>query len=154
MGFQSGALYELKTLLQDQVDARHCCQCWWCNQHCDDILKCEGCRVSRFCGRNHQRMAWKRPFGILRSRTTKSALSWICVGHWVNICLSMTSMKPFQSNSAWPMRMRSRLSCLFQIWQSMSNITTVDQMANLTLQTCLDSTLYVRFYECDRTVGM
>jgi len=62
MGFQSGALYELKTLSQDQVDARNLRQCRWCNQHCDDILKCEGCRVSRFCGRNHQRMAWRRPF--------------------------------------------------------------------------------------------
>jgi len=62
MGIQSGALGELKTFLQDQVDARHLRLCRWCNQRCDDILKCDGCRVSRFCGRNHQRMAWRRPF--------------------------------------------------------------------------------------------
>jgi len=61
-GCKGSAVESFKRYLQDQVNDAKEKKCFWCRQGSEDIMKCGGCGVVRFCGVFHQKMATKVSF--------------------------------------------------------------------------------------------
>ena len=60
---QQLGIERFKHYIQEQVDVRNCYKCRFCSQHKDDMLKCGGCLVARFCETKHQKLATQQRFG-------------------------------------------------------------------------------------------
>ena len=61
--YQQLGIKGFKKYIQDQVNVRTCYRCHFCFQQQDDMSKCAGCLVARFCDKNHQKMATQQRFG-------------------------------------------------------------------------------------------
>ena len=92
-GCKVTAVESFKRYLQDQVNDAKQKKCFWCRQGSEDIMKCGGCGVVRFCGVLHQKMATKVSFMNLSISHKK-----ICP--LLKLCRSLTDLHVGSESSA------------------------------------------------------